>query len=57
MEEGGRRLERKRFESATFLTLKMLKGTTSQGMQVPLEGEKGKKMTVPPESPERMKLC
>ena len=57
MEEGGRRLERKRFESATLLTLKILKGATSQGIQLPLEGEKGKEMTVPLESPGRMQLC
>ena len=49
MKEGGR-LERETFESAVLLTLKMLRGPTSQGMQVPLEGEESKEMALPLES-------
>lgn len=55
MKEGGR-LERETFESAVLLTLKMLRGPTSQGMQVPLEGEESKEMAVPLESQKESSL-
>lgn len=55
MKEGGR-LERKTFESAILLTLKFPRGATSQGMQVPLEGEESKEMAVPLESQKERSL-
>lgn len=55
MKEGGR-LERETFESAVLLTLKMLRGPTSQGMQVPLEGEESKEMALPLESQKESSL-
>lgn len=54
MEEGDRRLERKRFGNTTRQALKTMKGATSQGMQVASEGEK-QRSGCSQQLPERMK--
>ena len=58
MEDRSRRAEvRERSEDVTLLSLMMLEGATSQGMQVPLESRKDKETDSRLEPPKGTKPC